>query len=163
VEERLDPVVLGFLDGRPGGGPELRGWLRLADGREPDPLALLLAVDAYPPATFELGTTGWVPTLQLTAYVRGLPAPGPLRVRQRTRLVQGDLVDEQCEVWDSAGRLVASATQLAGLRVVTPLPRPRPSRPRSPAGTTPRPRRRGPGPPRRPAPARARRTRARRR
>lgn len=117
VEERLDPAVLGFLDGRPGGGPELRGWLRLADGREPDPLVLLLAVDAYPPATFELGTTGWVPTLQLTAYVRALPAPGPLRVRQRARLVQGDLVDEQCEVWDSAGRLVASATQLAGLRV----------------------------------------------
>ena len=54
------------------------GLLRFVDGRDPDPLALLYAVDALPPATFDLsGTTGWVPTLSLTAYVRAPPAPGP--------------------------------------------------------------------------------------
>jgi hypothetical protein len=50
-------------------------------------------------------------------YVRGVPAPGPLMVRQRARLVQADLVDEVCHVWDSRGRLVAQANQLAGVRV----------------------------------------------
>jgi acyl-Coa thioesterase superfamily protein/acyl-CoA thioesterase superfamily protein len=117
VEERLDPATTGWVRGRPGGSGELRGWLRHADGREPDPLSLLHAVDALPPATFDLGTAGWVPTLELTAYVRALPAPGPLVVRQRARLVDGGLVDEECDVWDAAGRLVATGHQLAGLRV----------------------------------------------
>ncbi|GMA87381.1 hypothetical protein GCM10025868_26310 [Angustibacter aerolatus] len=54
----------------------------LADGAPVDPLALLLLVDALPPATFDLGLGGWVPTLQLTAFVRALPSPGPLVVRQ---------------------------------------------------------------------------------
>ena len=117
VEERLDPATVGWVAGRPGGSPELRGWLRHADGREPDALALLHAVDALPPATFDLGTTGWVPTVELTAYVRALPAPGPLVARQRVRMVDGGLVDEECDVWDSRGRLVATGHQLAAVRV----------------------------------------------
>lgn len=117
VEERLDPAVLGFAVGQPNGRAELRGWARLADGSDWDPLGLLVAVDALPPATFPLGSLGWVPTLELTAYVRSVPAPGPLRIRQQARLVQDGRVDEACDVWDSRGRLVAQATQLAGVRV----------------------------------------------
>jgi hypothetical protein len=117
VEIRLDPAVTGFASGEPGGRGELRGWLAFADGRAPDPLSLLYAVDAFPPATFDLAATGWVPTLSLSAYVRAVPAPGPLLVRQAALLVEDDLVDEVCQVWDSGGRLVAQATQLAGVRV----------------------------------------------
>jgi Acyl-CoA thioesterase C-terminal domain/Acyl-CoA thioesterase N-terminal domain len=117
VHVRLDPATAGFTAGQPSGTAEVRGWLAFADGREPDPLALLYAADSFPPATLELATLGWVPTLELTVYVRGVPAPGPLIVRQQARLVQADLVDEVCHVWDSGGRLVAQATQLAGLRV----------------------------------------------
>src|SRR5256886_4200770 len=117
VEERLDPATAGFAVGRPSGRGEIRGWLRLADGRPPDPLALLVAADCLPPATFELGVVGsWVPTLELTVYVRAVPAPGPLRARLWARLVTADQLDEQCEVWDSAGHLVAIAHQLAGIR-----------------------------------------------
>ena len=122
VDLRLDPAVLGFAAGQPGGAGELRGWLSFADGRPFDSLALLFALDALPPATFELAATGWVPTLQLTTYVRAVPAPGPLRVRQRARLVEGGLVDELCEVWDSRGRLVGTATQLAAIRVGEAVP-----------------------------------------
>jgi acyl-coenzyme A thioesterase PaaI-like protein len=113
----LDPATAGFMARRPSGTAEVRGWLAFADGRDPDPLALLYAADSFPPATLELGTLGWVPTLELTVYVRGVPAPGPLMVRQRAWLVEADLVDEECHVWDSRGRLVAEATQLAGVRV----------------------------------------------
>jgi hypothetical protein len=117
VDIRIDPATAGFTVGQPAGVGVLRASLSLSDGRPPDPLALLFAVDALPPATFDLaGTTGWVPTLSLTAYVRALPAPGPLVVRQRAGLVEAGTVDEVCDVWDSRGRLVAQATQLAGVR-----------------------------------------------
>jgi hypothetical protein len=117
VDVRLDPAVMGFRAGRPSGGGELRGWLSFRDGHTPDPISLLYVLDAFPPATFDLAATGWVPTLTLTAYVRAVPAPGPLLVRQRAVLVEADMVDEVCHVWDSRGRLVAQATQLAGIRV----------------------------------------------
>jgi hypothetical protein len=116
LAERLDPATMGWVVGKPSGRGELRGWLRFEDGREADTLALLTAVDALPPATFDLGLTGWVPTLELTCHVRAEPAPGPLAVRQRSRHVAGGRVDEECDVWDSTGRLVATGHQLAGVR-----------------------------------------------
>jgi hypothetical protein len=115
LERRLDPATSGFFHGRPTGKGEFRGWLRF-HRREPDPVALLFVADGFPPATLDLGSTGWVPTLELTVYNRALPAPGPLRVRQYTRLVQQGFFDEVCEIWDSRGRLVTQATQLAGVR-----------------------------------------------
>lgn len=115
VDVRLEPATLGWTKGAPTGAGELRGWLDLAEPL--DPAALLFAVDALPPATFDIELTGWVPTLQLSAYVRGLPAPGPVRVLQRAHLIGDHRVDEACFVWDSTGRLVAQATQLAGIRL----------------------------------------------
>lgn len=117
VDERFDPRVLGFLDGAPTGEGELRAWFRFADGRDADPLSLLFVADAMPPATFTLVAAGWVPTLDLTVYVRAVPAPGPLRMRFRVGTVQDGVVDEVCEIWDSGGRLVAQSTQLAAIRV----------------------------------------------
>lgn len=122
---RLDPEVIGFASGRPSGKAELRGWITLADGRPIDPLALLFVVDAFPPATFELAPTGWVPTLSLTAYVRGRPVPGPLRVSQVAQVVDHQRIDEVCEVWDASDRLVAQATQLAAIRIPPGLQPPR--------------------------------------
>jgi hypothetical protein len=116
VDIRLDRDSLGFGVGRPSGRGELRGWVELPDGATFDPAWLLFAVDALPPATFDIRLSGWVPTLELSAYVRALPAPGPVRVIHRAQLVQDDRVDETCWVWDSRGRLVAQSTQLAGVR-----------------------------------------------
>ena len=65
----------------------------MADGREPDPLMLLLAVDTLPPVSFDLGLPGWAPTLELTAHVRARPAPGWLRVRTSTRNLAGGLLE----------------------------------------------------------------------
>ena len=124
---RLDPAVLGFRQGRPTGDAVVRGWTSFADGRPVDALGLLFLLDALPPATFNLAATGWVPTLSLTAYVRALPAPGPLRIRHFAQSVDDHRVDEVCEIWDPSDRLVAHATQLAGVRIpegVEPAPRP---------------------------------------
>lgn len=109
----FDPACVGWAMGEPSGNGEIRVWFRLKDGREPDPLALLLAVDALPPVTFDLGMPGWAPTLELTAHVRARPAPGWLRVRASTSNLAGGMFEEDCEVWDSAGRLVAQSRQLA--------------------------------------------------
>jgi hypothetical protein len=117
ISVTLDPAVLGFMQGAPSGDGELRAWFRFADGSDVDPLGLLFVADALPPATFTIVNTGWVPTLDLTVYVRAIPAPGPLRMRFRARIIQDGLVDEVCEIWDSAGRQVAQSTQLAAMRL----------------------------------------------
>jgi hypothetical protein len=117
VDLRIDPATLGFAGGRPSGRGELRGWLELAGDEPFDPISLLYAVDAFPPATFEIEITGWVPTLELSVYVRALPALGPVQVLQRAQLIDAQRVDETCFVWDSTGRLVAQGTQLAGIRL----------------------------------------------
>ncbi|QLJ04801.1 thioesterase family protein [Streptomyces sp. NEAU-sy36] len=114
---RLDPATLGWALGRPSGRGEMRAWFGLADGRDADPLSLLLAVDALPPTAFEMGLAGWVPTVELTVHVRHRPAPGPLRVSITTRNLAGGFLEEDAEVWDSADRLVAQSRQLARVRL----------------------------------------------
>lgn len=117
VDVRIDPDSFGFSQGRPSGRGELRGWLALPHSEPFDPVSLLFAVDAFPPATFDIEMTGWVPTLELTVYVRALPAPGPVRVLQKANVIDAQRVDETCWVWDSRGRVVAHGTQLAGIRL----------------------------------------------
>jgi hypothetical protein len=114
---KLDPATLGWALGAPSGKGEMRAWFGLADGRDADPLSLLLAVDALPPTAFELGISGWVPTVELTAHVRSRPAPGPLRVSITTRNLAGGFLEEDAEVWDSRDRLVAQSRQLARARL----------------------------------------------
>ncbi len=110
---RLDPATAGWAVGAPSGRGEMRAWFGLADGREPDPLSLLLTVDALPPTAFEMGLSGWVPTVELTCHIRRRPAPGPLRVAITTRNMAGGFLEEDAEVWDCEDRLVAQSRQLA--------------------------------------------------
>lgn len=116
LEVRLDPATASWLRGEPGGSAEVAGWVRSATGRTVDPLFLLTVADALPPVTLDLGIGGWVPTIELTVLLRCQPVDGWLRVVQRARSVHGGWLDEECEVWDSAGQLVAQARQLAGYR-----------------------------------------------
>jgi acyl-CoA thioesterase len=113
VDTRLDLATAGWAFGQPSGEPLLRAWMRFADGREPDPLALLTFADALPPTSFAMGNTGWAPTVQLQVLVRALPAPGWCLVEARTSEIAGGWVDEDYRIWDSTGRLVAQSRQLA--------------------------------------------------
>jgi Acyl-CoA thioesterase C-terminal domain/Acyl-CoA thioesterase N-terminal domain len=111
---RLRPGDGDFRDGRPTGVAEIAGWFAFADERPVDAIGLLFVADAFAPAVFNTGLPiAWVPTVELTVHVRGVPAAGPLRCLFRSRFIQGGLLEEDGEVWDSAGRLVAQSRQLA--------------------------------------------------
>ena len=109
---RFPPDQVGWALGQPSDRPEIGAWFRLPD-REPDPLSLLLVADALPPVTLAMGRFGWAPTLELSVHVREVPAPGWLKVRHVSRNMAGGMFEEDCEIWDSRGRLVAQARQLA--------------------------------------------------
>jgi acyl-CoA thioesterase len=118
LEVRLDPATTGWWDGQLSSLGEVRGWIRLNDGGAPwSPWSLLFATDAFPPATLPLGSSGWVPTLQLTSYVRRVPTSEWLHGYQRAVVIADGLVDERCELFDDSGQLVASSTQLAMVRL----------------------------------------------
>jgi acyl-CoA thioesterase len=115
---RLRPGDESFMRGERKGVAEMAGWFAFADDRPVDTLALLLAADAFPPAVFHIDLPpGWVPTLELTVHVRGVPAPGPVRCVFRSQFVQGGFFNEDGEIWDSQNRLVAQSRQLG----LTPL------------------------------------------
>ena len=113
VEMRLDPATTGWRRGEPAGIPEMRGYFRLREDRDPDAYLLALAVDGLPPVVFGLGASGWAPTVELTWHMRAVPVPGVLKVAARCRHVSGGWFDEEAEVWDAAGRLVAQSRQIA--------------------------------------------------
>jgi acyl-CoA thioesterase len=113
-EERIHPDDAGPLQGRPSGNARMRGWFRLHDGEPLDVFTLLLAADSFPPAVFNADLPlAWTPTLEMTTQIRGIPAQGWLRCQFTTRFVRGGLLEEDGEIWDEAGHLVALSRQLA--------------------------------------------------
>jgi len=106
------PRLPGWRRGSPGGRATAEFWLRLAGGRPADSLSLPGLVDMAVPAVFELGhfiTT----TIELTVHVRARPAPGWLACRVSTNYLIDGFHEEDFEIWDSTGRLVAQSRQLA--------------------------------------------------
>lgn len=113
-EERLHPDDATPLEGRPSGVARMRGWFRLHDDEPIDPFTLLLVADAFPPAVFNVELPlAWTPTLEMTTQIRAIPAPGWLRCQFTTRFVSGGMLEEDGEIWDDSGRLVALSRQLA--------------------------------------------------
>ena len=60
----------------------------------------------------EIGEPG-SSTVELTVHVRARPAPGWLACRVATRYVTSGYHEEDFEIWDSGGTLVAQSRQLA--------------------------------------------------
>ncbi|MGC2486427.1 MAG: thioesterase family protein [Acidimicrobiales bacterium] len=117
IEFQFDPATTSWWDGQRSSLGEVRGWLRLRGDASWDPWSLLFASDAVPPATLPLGSSGWVPTLQLTSYIRRIPRSEWLRARQWVISISDGLVDERCELFDDEGQLVATSSQLAMVRL----------------------------------------------
>jgi acyl-CoA thioesterase len=120
VELRLDQSTDGWLRNEFAEKAEIKGWMRLNDGDASwNAWNVLFACDAMPPATLPIGSSGWVPTLQLTSYVRRIPEGEWLRIRQWCQVIADGLVDERCELFDERGELVACSSQLAMVRFHT--------------------------------------------
>ncbi|MEM8492168.1 MAG: thioesterase family protein [Pseudomonadota bacterium] len=114
VDMRLHPLDAKFLEGNPTGEPLVRGWVRLLDDEPLDVFSLLFATDCFPPTIFNAKLpVAWTPTIELTAHVRAVPSQGWLRCRFSTRFIRDGLMEEDGEVWDERGELVAQSRQLA--------------------------------------------------
>lgn len=106
------PQLPGWRQGAPSGQAQAEFWLRLAGGRQADTMLLPGLVDMAVPVVFELGhyvTT----TIELSVHVRARPAPGWLACRVSTNYLIDGYHEEDFEIWDSTGRLVAQSRQLA--------------------------------------------------
>ena len=107
----------GWRRGEPAGRLSDQFWMRFAPDdhgnvREPDTLAVAAMVDMATPPVIDLGEFGST-TIELTVHVRGVPAPGWLACRASTQHVVDGYHDEDFEIWDSTGQLVAQSRQLA--------------------------------------------------
>ena len=101
----------GFLSGNTAGPTRFEFWMRMAGVPQLSSLQLACLVDMAPPAIYELGLFTTT-SVELTVHVRRRPAPGWLACRVSTRFLMDGLHDEDFEVWDSTGSLVAQSRQL---------------------------------------------------
>ncbi|MDQ2749647.1 MAG: thioesterase family protein [Actinomycetota bacterium] len=118
--ERLEyryPQLPGWRCGQPAGRLDEQFWMRFAPDpqagvRDADTLAAAVLVDMGCPPVLDLGEFGST-TIELTVHVRARPAPGWLACRASTRHLIDGYHDEDFEIWDSTGQLVAQSRQLA--------------------------------------------------
>lgn len=95
--------------------PRFRGWARFRAEETVTPPMLLALADGFPPTILGHTDIGWLPTIELTVHVFGAPPVDEpwLRAELHTRSIVGGLLDEDGELWDASGRLVARFRQLA--------------------------------------------------
>ncbi|MEJ2886286.1 thioesterase family protein [Actinomycetospora aeridis] len=105
------PELPGWVRGAPSGDAHAEFWFAFADGSDATLLDLAFVVDGAAPVVLELGHGS--STVQLTVHLREHPAPGPLMCRTVTNHLAHGLHDEDVEVWDARGVLVAQSRQLA--------------------------------------------------
>lgn len=107
-------------------------WLRLADPRPVDAAVLALMVDAlFPAMFFRKGPPHLYPTVDLTVHLRNAVDPGYddwCLAHVATRTAAQGFIEEDCDLYDRSGALLAQARQLA-LMVPLASPSPSPSSP----------------------------------
>jgi acyl-CoA thioesterase len=104
--------VPGWMTGHPSGDMSATYWVRPKDGRPVDAMAAAVLVDAYPPVTTEIGQIRSA-TVQLTVHVRRRPTTGWVLAHVRTQHVIDGYHEEDVELWDEDGNLIAQSRQLA--------------------------------------------------
>lgn len=114
-EHRMPAGLMGWAVGEPTGGGAVGGHVQWADGAAMDPFGLLVVADCYPPAVFNVAglAVGWAPTIELTVQVRAHPAHGRLAAWFTTESVTDGYLEEDGQIRDCTGRLVALSRQLA--------------------------------------------------
>jgi len=115
MDVRLDPDCAGWItDGKLSSRAEQKGWIRFRDDRPFDQAALMMVADTFPPAVLcKYGMTAWVPTLELSVNIRSVPETKWLKCRFRSRFNTFGIVEEDGEIWDEDGELVAISRQIS--------------------------------------------------
>lgn len=114
VDLRLHPDDAAAYVDPEKGDPIVRGWFRLKDDEPMDVYAVIQATDAFPPAIFKADLPiGWTPTVDLSVQIRMAKPVGWLHCEFFSRFVTDGLLEEDGEIWDESGRLVALSRQLA--------------------------------------------------
>lgn len=122
MDLRLDPACTGWMTGGQLAEQSIqKGWIKFREDRPFDIPAIALIADSFPPAVLaSQGIIAWVPTLELSLNIRSLPKTRWLKCMFRTRFITCGLVEEDGEVWDEQGGLVAISRQIAQFRTAAP-------------------------------------------
>ena len=106
------PVQPSWIVGKPSGVMRANFWMKPSDDRPIDELALSVMVDAYPPVVMEIGEQGSA-TIQLTVHFRAVPVSSWVQMCFKTDHVINGFHEEDVDVYDYAGNLVAQSRQLS--------------------------------------------------
>ena len=83
------------------------------EGGIPDQFCLSFYADILPPVvTNKYGALGWVPTITLTTFIRQLPTTKRVFADFKARDINKGYFEQDCNIWDLNGNLVASSRQL---------------------------------------------------
>ena len=119
VDIRLDPSCTGWVSGEFSDNSEIRGWIKFKNDRSFDILSILLLADSFPPAVLtSQGMVAWVPTIEFSVNIRNMPTTRWLKCIFRTRFITCGLLEEDGEIWDEAGKLIAISRQIAQYRTL---------------------------------------------
>ncbi len=114
VDLRLDPVSAGWMQGQLADRAVMKGWIEFTQDRPLDLPALALFADCFPPCVFAArGMVAWVPTIEYSVNIRQLPESNRVRGIFTTKFISNGLVEEDGELWDVSGNLVAVSRQIA--------------------------------------------------
>lgn len=114
VDYRLTGIP-GYFRGAPTGDPRTELWQSRSDGRVADWSTLAFFCDSFAPPILELGpdTVRNSMTIQLTVHFHRLPTTPWIATRLTTHHLVEGYHDEDCELWDEQGNLLAQSRQLA--------------------------------------------------
>ena len=117
VDIRLAPGCAGWMHGELSDRSELKGWIKFKDNRPMDMLATLMVADAFPPPSFAThGILAWIPTLEFSVNIRNIPETEWLKCVFRTKFINSGILEDDGEVWDEKGELIAISRQIAQFR-----------------------------------------------
>ena len=83
------------------------------EGGIPDQFCLSFYSDILPPVVSnKYGPLGWIPTITLTTHIRQLPLTPVVYADFRATDINKGYFEQDCNIWDLNGNLVASSRQL---------------------------------------------------
>ncbi len=120
LDIRLDPRCTGWVSGKLSDNSEIMGWIKFKHERPFDAFSILLIADSFPPAVLtSQGMVAWVPTIEFSVNIRNIPTTQWLKCVFRTRFITCGLLEEDGEIWDATGQLIAISRQIAQYRSLT--------------------------------------------